>query len=200
MSPFKPKIDKKAVPKDLIEEGVLSLFQFANAEKQQQRTGSLWEKKPLPPRTTPKYPDFVQLMKKPTINNEFITLTTQLTENREEVLQMIYDVWPGPIVAVVACDFKDGRPEWDKDSFVQKNNRNNTKIILFNTNNIQMAHYPINYLRNLAWDEVQTPFVFLLDVDFVPRYVVSDCTYNLKQRYIHELDNRSSITSLHQFP
>ena len=30
--------------------------------------------------------------------------------------------------------------------------------------------YPINYLRNVALDNVQTPYVFLSDIDFLPMY------------------------------
>lgn len=28
--------------------------------------------------------------------------------------------------------------------------------------------YPINFLRNVAWNYVRTPYVFLLDIDFMP--------------------------------
>lgn len=30
------------------------------------------------------------------------------------------------------------------------------------------VHYPVNYLRNVALENVNTPYVFLMDVDFVP--------------------------------
>ena len=31
-------------------------------------------------------------------------------------------------------------------------------------------YYPVNYLRNVAMEQVQTEFMFLSDIDFLPMY------------------------------
>lgn len=38
--------------------------------------------------------------------------------------------------------------------------------------------YPVNYLRNVGLNNVETPFVFLSDVDFIPSL---GCYHNIKK-------------------
>ena len=42
-------------------------------------------------------------------------------------------------------------------------------------------YYPINYLRNIALENVETGFVFLSDIDFLPGVE----TYNSIKRSVH---------------
>ena len=32
----------------------------------------------------------------------------------------------------------------------------------------KLVHYPVNLLRNIAWEASKTPYVFVLDIDFMP--------------------------------
>jgi glycosyltransferase-like protein LARGE len=43
--------------------------------------------------------------------------------------------------------------------------------------------HPINYLRNVALDNVVTPFVFLSDIDFVPNPKL----YTTLQNYVQQM-------------
>lgn len=106
---------------------------------------------------------------------------------------MIVDVWKGSISASVACEYKNGKPTWDPEKFLKKNSkRDNIKLIPFDITDLKMVEYPINVLRNIAWDAATTPYVFLLDVDFVPSV---DTWQNLMQDPLlnHYLDHQDDL-------
>eukprot|EP00945_MAST-04E_sp_MAST-4E-sp1_P003321 g3321.t1 len=101
-----------------------------------------------------------------------ITLVTQLSADRLQRIQQIARVWKGPISAAVYATKKDNFEAtrlilslWQKSELV----RTHVDIHLV-TRDAYMADapYPINMLRNVAWEHARTDQLFLLDVDFIP--------------------------------
>lgn len=100
---------------------------------------------------------------------EPITLITQLTLERLKVFKLIAEAWEGPVSAVIACKFKYGEPDFSVENFMKDfPGRINMILQTYDISGMDMIEYPINKLRNIAWSAAKTPFVFLLDVDFVP--------------------------------
>ena len=48
--------------------------------------------------------------------------------------------------------------------------------------------YPVNYLRNIALEQANTPYVFLSDIDFLPMYGL----YAYLRKAIDMMDMKSS--------
>ncbi|XP_077996785.1 xylosyl- and glucuronyltransferase LARGE2-like [Glandiceps talaboti] len=140
--------------------------------------------------------DFVPLCPKPSIpgnhvNTQFvtekiiesdtkqdaddITLVTQVSMDRIDVLEKSLEYWNGPMSIVLfvptKSETKDTDHEW-KRYYINKK-LNNPK---FTTQTIVTAvyantvndEYPVNYLRNLAIKQCQTTYMLLLDADFIP--------------------------------
>ncbi len=121
-----------------------------------------------------------------TERDEYVTLITQMSPNRIHVLQMMIDAWEGPISAVIAVNHTRDNPpkptssrtieesqEFDLSQFLSASvpihRRHHIKIGIYNTTGISRLEYPINKLRNMAWDQAnRTPLAFLIDGDFVP--------------------------------
>ena len=98
-----------------------------------------------------------------------VTLVTQMTVNRIQTLHTLLKHWNGPVsIAVYGT-------ESDVLSFIQYVNkfgmlegRSNVAIHIVY---IRKGYYhPINYLRNVAWSAARSPYVFLIDLDFIPSY------------------------------
>lgn len=63
------------------------------------------------------------------------------------------------------------------------------KLLLFN-----QELYPINYLRNIAISYVSTPFIFQLDVDFLPQFGLHEnLMNNINRLNINESDKIALI-------
>ncbi len=95
-----------------------------------------------------------------------VTLVTQMSMDRLHMLAPLYAHWNGPIsVAVYATDsqLKD-LLDYISSSLVQNSKRLALHVI-FKMNSFL---YPVNHLRNIALQNVNTPYVFLNDVDFLP--------------------------------
>eukprot|EP00746_Dinoflagellata_sp_MGD_P006249 gnl/MRDRNA2_/MRDRNA2_112164_c0_seq1.p1 gnl/MRDRNA2_/MRDRNA2_112164_c0~~gnl/MRDRNA2_/MRDRNA2_112164_c0_seq1.p1 ORF type:complete len:371 (-),score=40.82 gnl/MRDRNA2_/MRDRNA2_112164_c0_seq1:50-1162(-) len=112
-----------------------------------------------------------QLMPKRRVKRrKSVTLVTQGTLDRLESFQVTLTRWKGPISIVLYA-----RPNVQNDAnalrmWAHMNKRrfaagSSVKLVL--DNNISRP-YPINVLRNIALGGARTPFVFPLDIDFVP--------------------------------
>lgn len=127
-------------------------------------------------------------------SDDYVTLITQFTPERAKMFKMICDAWEGSVSAMVGIIYApDGTPEWSVDAFLKKfPGRTNIKIQAYNITGLPMVQYPINELRNIAWDASTTPFVFLLDVDFVPSLVTHRHLMRtpLLRRYIEHPDEK----------
>ena len=101
-----------------------------------------------------------------------ITLVTQLSADRLQRIQQIARVWKGPISAAVYATKKNNYLAtslilslWKASELV----RSHVDIHLVTRDAYMVdAPYPINMLRNVAWEHARTDQLFLLDVDFIP--------------------------------
>ncbi|KAJ8950879.1 hypothetical protein NQ318_011177 [Aromia moschata] len=95
-----------------------------------------------------------------------VALVAQLSYDRLQTIEELAKYWPGPIsLTLYVSD-----PELTKSiSFIS-----DSEILQDRTNIAYHAvfkdgdYYPINALRNVGLRSVQTPYVFLTDIDFLP--------------------------------
>ncbi|XP_026736939.1 LARGE xylosyl- and glucuronyltransferase 2-like [Trichoplusia ni] len=97
-----------------------------------------------------------------------VTLVLQLSMDRLQFLERLVKYWEGPLsVAIYLSDCELTKLE----SFIRdwsdtlSSRKNIGYHLVFKHDDV---HYPVNYLRNVALENVNTPYVFLMDVDFVP--------------------------------
>ncbi|XP_028172854.1 LARGE xylosyl- and glucuronyltransferase 2-like [Ostrinia furnacalis] len=102
------------------------------------------------------------------IDNFDVTLVLQLSMDRLQFLERLVKHWEGPLsAAIYLSDCEVAKLE----SFIRdwsdtlSARRNIGYHLVFKHDSV---HYPVNYLRNVALENVNTPYVFLMDVDFVP--------------------------------
>ncbi|GBP77885.1 LARGE xylosyl- and glucuronyltransferase 2 [Eumeta japonica] len=97
-----------------------------------------------------------------------VTLVLQLSMDRLQFLERLVKYWDGPLSVALYlsdCDvteFEKFTKEWSDTLSIRKN------IGYHLVYKHDSVHYPVNYLRNVALENVNTPYVFLMDVDFVP--------------------------------
>ena len=93
-----------------------------------------------------------------------VTLLVQFSVDRLNHLDKVLEHWDGPMsVAIYASD----EEAWQVNGYLEKVLKDRTNVgvhMVFKDGTL----YPVNYMRNVALERVQTPFVFLSDFDFVP--------------------------------
>lgn len=102
------------------------------------------------------------------IDNFDITLVLQLSIDRLQFLERLVEHWEGPLSAAIYlsdCDLTKLENFIQDWSDTLSTRRNIGYHLVFKHDSV---HYPVNYLRNVALENVNTPYVFLMDVDFVP--------------------------------
>ena len=58
------------------------------------------------------------------------------------------------------------------------------------------AFFPVNVLRNLALDQVRTPFVYLSDIDFLPMFGLYDVLRQAVSKVLFYTISKMYITVL----
>eukprot|EP01080_Neovahlkampfia_damariscottae_P001153 gene1153-10667_t len=96
-----------------------------------------------------------------------VTIVTQISEERLDRLEILSNLYSGPISCTLF------RKKFEKLNVTMKWLEENHPKILQNVDlhivvTEKMVRYPVNLLRNIAWEAVKTPFVFILDIDFIP--------------------------------
>ncbi|XP_020622312.1 LARGE xylosyl- and glucuronyltransferase 2-like [Orbicella faveolata] len=107
-------------------------------------------------------------------DSDAVTLVTQLTFNRINMLKRNLRFWTGPLSIVVYVHLEDANDIDFKKREVQM--RLPSPIFSkFSTVSVMVIYgkkigpqYPINRLRNIAVKNVKTQYIFMIDVDFVP--------------------------------
>lgn len=106
---------------------------------------------------------------------EDVTLVTQISTNKFRMLSELADGWNGPISCAV---YLQGEASIQKFfSLVQEQNQNFHKMVTLHVmieRPYPGALYPINHLRNLALDNIDTEYFFYVDADFRPSYACHD--------------------------
>ena len=134
-------------------------------------------------------------------SNEGITVVTQLTVDRLPSLKAMLTAWKGPVSACVYVSSPDdGKKLADacEDTALFK------RHVDFHLLHSNGTAYPVNPLRNVAIAAVKTPWMFLLDADFVPSASMSDFLNVIaKERVQHtqvpgktESDNGDDVSHL----
>ncbi|XP_038078788.1 LARGE xylosyl- and glucuronyltransferase 2-A-like [Patiria miniata] len=104
-----------------------------------------------------------------------LTLVTQVSLDRIDLLESALEHWQGPISVALFIPTKSSKTDNDhgwKRLYIKKKLRNshlqgrcNMVVVFAKTSEDE---YPVNYLRNLAIRQAKTKYIFLLDADFVP--------------------------------
>lgn len=103
-----------------------------------------------------------------------VTLVSQVSMDRMQILERTLVNWIGPIslaVHVPVKNVKNGLDQWQLIYLEKKlkllNLNVNSKVVLVISNEKENV-YPINVLRNSAMKNVKTDYIFLVDADFIP--------------------------------
>lgn len=101
-----------------------------------------------------------------TIERDEVTLVAQLSMDRLHMVESLCAQWVGPIsLALYLSDAEaDQVVHFVQNSDLLKQRKNVGYHVVYKEGD----YYPINFLRNVALDNVETEFVFLSDVDFLP--------------------------------
>lgn len=116
-------------------------------------------------RTHPFYLDF-QSSKESSDEDDDITLVTQLSMDRLHMVESLCNQWKGPIsLSLYLSDAEaDQFVKFAQNSKVLNERRNVGYHIVYK----EGEFYPVNYLRNVALKFVESEYVFLSDIDFLP--------------------------------
>ncbi|KAK1159685.1 LARGE xylosyl- and glucuronyltransferase 2-like isoform X1 [Acipenser oxyrinchus oxyrinchus] len=101
-----------------------------------------------------------------------VTLVAQLSMDRLQMLEAICKHWEGPISLALYMSDAEAQQflRYAQASEVLKSRKNIGYHIVYK----EGQFYPVNLLRNIALRNVNTPYVFLADVDFLPMYDLYD--------------------------
>lgn len=110
-----------------------------------------------------------------------ITLSVHLSFDRMQALDELASHWPGPISAAIYLSEAETE-SLDELLQLSENLAPRKNIGLHLAFKDVGVNYPINFMRNLALNNTLTPYVFLLDVDFLPSknaytYLLERITY-----------------------
>ncbi|GAB6020038.1 hypothetical protein CHUAL_002785 [Chamberlinius hualienensis] len=111
--------------------------------------------------------DFDQFKSK---NVSDVTLVTQLSADRILMLETMAFHWTGPISAAIYAS--DAEALSLVDYIMNSDGLRRRKDIGYHIVYKQFsdqALYPVNFLRNVAMDNAQTDYLFISDVDFIPK-------------------------------
>ena len=104
------------------------------------------------------------------INDISTTLVTQCSLNRIDLLVETCNRWEGPIVLVLYLANENEEMAWAGKASLWGAMCPQMRIIPHLAERIERdaGGYPVNKLRNIGLDAVQTSHVFVMDADFVP--------------------------------
>ncbi|XP_077178412.1 xylosyl- and glucuronyltransferase LARGE2 [Paroedura picta] len=101
-----------------------------------------------------------------------VTLVAQLSMDRLQMLEAICKHWTGPISLALYMSDAEAQQflRYAQASEVLSGRRDVAYHIVYK----EGQFYPVNFLRNIALKNAQTPYVFLTDIDFLPMYGLYD--------------------------
>nr|XP_061811239.1 xylosyl- and glucuronyltransferase LARGE2s-like [Nerophis lumbriciformis] len=133
---------------------------------------------------------FLQYEYTPTEDENDVTLVAQLSMDRLQMLEAICKHWEGPISLALYMSDAEAQQflRFAQASEVLKKRKNVGYHIVYK----EGQFYPVNLVRNVAMKNVNTPYVFLTDVDFLPMYGL----YNYLRKTVMQLDMANNKKAL----
>ncbi|CAO3621716.1 unnamed protein product [Cunninghamella blakesleeana] len=130
--------------------------------------------------------------------DDMVTLVSQFSVNRLTVFSKVIESWQGPLsVAIYLTERND--IEKVKEFFKDENNlklyqRVSITLVKPSYNDKdkeERLRYPINHLRNLAIMSTTTPYIYVIDADFIPSSTLFQTAQNIlpemMEHYQHKL-------------
>ncbi|KAM8940518.1 xylosyl- and glucuronyltransferase LARGE2 [Pelodytes ibericus] len=119
-----------------------------------------------------------------------VTLVAQLSMDRLQMLELICRHWEGPMSLALYLSDAEAQQflRYAQASEVLQSRNNIGYHVVYKEGQL----YPVNLLRNVALKNVQTPYVFLSDIDFLPMYGL----YDILRRSIADQDMANSQKAL----
>ncbi|KAI2804333.1 hypothetical protein RDWZM_007773 [Blomia tropicalis] len=109
---------------------------------------------------------YIDYQYEPSPDGNDVTLVAQLSMDRLQMVEALCEQWEGPIS--LAMYMSDSEVQqflgYAQSSSILSERTNIGYHIVYRDG----SFYPINHLRNVALKQVNTPYVFLSDIDFLP--------------------------------
>ncbi|XP_011299721.1 glycosyltransferase-like protein LARGE2 isoform X2 [Fopius arisanus] len=96
-----------------------------------------------------------------------LTLVTQCSADRISLLDELCKRWRGTIS--IAVYLTDAELQYFLDFIHNSDTLRRRRNIAYHIVYKEGEYYPVNYLRNIAISRVSTPYIFQVDVDFLPQ-------------------------------
>uniref|UniRef100_A0A8C4S5M5 LARGE xylosyl- and glucuronyltransferase 1 n=1 Tax=Erpetoichthys calabaricus TaxID=27687 RepID=A0A8C4S5M5_ERPCA len=133
---------------------------------------------------------FLHYEYEPSADNTDVTLVAQLSMDRLQMLEAICKHWEGPISLALYLSDAEAQQflRYAQGSEVLMGRRNVGYHIVYK----EGQFYPVNLLRNVAMKHVNTPYMFLSDIDFLPMYGL----YEYLRKSVVQLDMANTKKAL----
>ena len=118
-----------------------------------------------------------------------VGLVSQLSMDRLSMIERILKHWAGPVSLALYASDSETKEFTDYMDGLELANREN--LVVHVVYKEYKRFYPVNYLRNVALNASNTPFVFLTDIDFVPMFRLY--SYLREASRILKLDTRKRV-------
>ncbi|KAG8188320.1 hypothetical protein JTE90_008960 [Oedothorax gibbosus] len=111
---------------------------------------------------------YIEYDYEPTPEGNDVTLVAQLSMDRLQMVEALCKHWEGPISLALYMSDSEVQQflSYTLSSEILSSRKNLGYHIVYRDG----PFYPVNLLRNVALQQVTTPFVFLTDIDFLPMY------------------------------
>nr|KAG5699408.1 hypothetical protein BaRGS_016254 [Batillaria attramentaria] len=119
-----------------------------------------------------------------------VTLVAQLSMDRLQMLEMICRHWEGPIS--IALYMSDAEAQQFLRYALGSETLMSRKNIGYHIVYRDGQFYPVNYLRNVALQQVRTPYIFLSDIDFLPMFGLYE--YLKKAATMMDIDTEKKVS------
>ncbi|XP_064878135.1 xylosyl- and glucuronyltransferase LARGE1 [Oncorhynchus nerka] len=133
---------------------------------------------------------FLHYEYEPSTDHTGVTLVAQLSMDRLQMLEAICKHWEGPISLALYLSDAEAQQflRYTQGSEVLMSRGNVGYHIVYK----EGQFYPVNLLRNVAVRQVNTPYMFLSDIDFLPMYGL----YEYLRKSVVQLDMANSKKAL----
>lgn len=133
---------------------------------------------------------YIEYDYEPSPEGNDVTLVAQLSMDRLQMVEALCKHWEGPISLALYMSDSEVQQflSYTLSSEILQSRKNVGYHVVYKDG----TFYPVNMLRNVALQQVNTPFVFLTDIDFLPMHGL----YEYLKRSVFALGLESSRKAL----